>query len=72
MEPFLAQYPLLKYSYLFEIKYLTPQGTKKALPAAKLKKARVEAEDQLKRYSLDEKFQRVIKQTTLKNSLDLQ
>ncbi|MDQ1352920.1 MAG: hypothetical protein QG657_3226 [Acidobacteriota bacterium] len=66
MEPFLAQYPQLKYSYLLEIKYIKPQGTKKALPAAAIKKAREEAEDQLRRYSLDEKFQKAINRTTLK------
>jgi len=31
LEPFLAQYPGLKYSYLIEIKYIKPQGKKKEL-----------------------------------------
>ena len=66
MEPFLAQYPQLKYSYLIEIKYIPAQGTKKTLPKAKIEKARVEAEAQLRPYGLDEKFQKVIGQTTLK------
>ena len=67
MEPFLAQYPQLKYSYLIEIKYLPPQGgTKKTLSPAKLKTARQEAEDQLRQYSLDEKFKKGIGQTILK------
>ena len=66
MEPFLAQYPHIKYSYLIEIKYLPPPGTKKALSPAKLKTARKEAEEQLRQYSLDEKFQKAIGQTMLK------
>ena len=66
LEPFLAQYPQLKYSYLIEIKYIKPQGKKKALPPEKIKKVQEEAEDQLKRYSLDEKFLKAIGQTTLK------
>jgi hypothetical protein len=66
LEPFLAQYPQLKYSYLIEIKYIKSQGKKKALPPGKIKKVQEEAEDQLKRYSLDEKFLKAIGQTTLK------
>ncbi|MCX6580590.1 MAG: AAA family ATPase, partial [Candidatus Aminicenantes bacterium] len=66
LEPFLAQYPQLKYSYIIEIKYIKPQGKKKTLPPGNIKKVREEAEDQLKRYSLDEKFQKAIGQTTLK------
>ena len=68
LEPFLAQYPQLKYSYLIEIKYIKPQGTKKALSPSpgNIKKVREEAEAQLKRYSQDEKFQKAIGQTTLK------
>jgi hypothetical protein len=66
LEPFLAQYPQLKYSYLIEIKYIKPEGKKKTLPPGNIKKMREEAEDQLKRYSLDEKFQKAIGQTTLK------
>ncbi|MDQ1350068.1 MAG: hypothetical protein QG657_369 [Acidobacteriota bacterium] len=66
LEPFLAQYPQLKYSYLIEIKYIKPQGKKKTLPPGNIKKIREEAEDQLKRYSPDEKFQKAIGQTTLK------
>ncbi len=66
LEPFLAQYPQLKYSYLIEIKYIKPQGKKKAVPLGKIKKLQEEAEGQLKRYSLDEKFRKAIGQTTLK------
>ncbi|MDQ1350576.1 MAG: hypothetical protein QG657_878 [Acidobacteriota bacterium] len=66
LEPFLAQYPQLKYAYLIEIKYIKPQGKKKILPPGNIKKVREEAEDQLKRYCLDDKFQKAIGQTTLK------
>ncbi|MDQ1354863.1 MAG: hypothetical protein QG657_5172 [Acidobacteriota bacterium] len=66
MEPFLAQYPLLKYSYLIEIKYIPSQGGKKTIPRAKIEKAREEAEAQLKQYGLDDKFHKAIGQTTLK------
>ncbi|MCX6578634.1 MAG: PD-(D/E)XK nuclease domain-containing protein, partial [Candidatus Aminicenantes bacterium] len=68
LEPFLAQYPLLKYSYLIEIKYIKPQGTKKVLSPSpgNIKKVREEAEAQLNRYSQDDKFHKAIGQTTLK------
>jgi len=66
LEPFLAQYPQLKYSYLIEIKYLKPQGKKKALPPGKIKKMQEEAEGQLNRYSLDGKFLKAIGPTTMK------
>ncbi|MCX6583303.1 MAG: hypothetical protein NT166_24265 [Candidatus Aminicenantes bacterium] len=48
--------------------YIKPKGTKKALSPSpeNIKKVREEAEGQLKRYSLDEKFQKAIGETTLK------
>ncbi len=68
LEPFLAQYPGLKYSYLMEIKYVKPQGKakKKELTPDKLKTIKKEAEAQLNRYGGDEKFQKAIGSTTLK------
>jgi len=66
LEPFLAQYPGLKYSYLIEIKYIKPQGKKKELTPENLNKIKEEAENQLNKYSLDEKFRKTIGQTTLK------
>jgi hypothetical protein len=66
LEPFLAQYPQLKYSYLIEIKYIKPQDKKKALSPGKINKMKEEAGDQLDRYCLDEKFRQVIGPTTLK------
>jgi len=66
LEPFLAQYPGLKYSYLIEIKYIKPQGKKKELTPGQIETIKEEAERQLDKYSLDEKFQKSIGQTTLK------
>jgi hypothetical protein len=66
LEPFLAQYPGLKYSYLLEIKYIKPQAKKKELTPAKIKKIKEEAGVQLNRYSRDEKFKKAIGHTNLK------
>jgi hypothetical protein len=66
LEPFLAQYPQLKYSYLIEIKYIKPQSKKEELTPAKIKKIKEEAEAQLNRYCRDEKFKKAIGHTSLK------
>jgi hypothetical protein len=66
LEPFLAQYPGLKYSYLIEIKYSKPQDKKKELTPGKLKNIKEEAKTQLDQYGRDEKFKKTIGQTTLK------
>jgi hypothetical protein len=66
LEPFLAQFPGLKYSYLIEIKYIKTQGKKKESAPGKIKTIKEEAEFQLNKYSRDEKFQKAIGQTTLK------
>jgi hypothetical protein len=66
MEPFLAQYPQLKYSYLLEIKYIKPGTREKDLTPGKIKTIKAEAEAQINRYSRDEKFQKAVGQTTLK------
>jgi hypothetical protein len=66
LEPFLAQYPGLKYSYLIEIKYIKPRDKKKTIPREEMEKIKEEAENQLDRYSRDEKFQKTIGHTTLK------
>ncbi|MDQ1354006.1 MAG: family ATPase [Acidobacteriota bacterium] len=66
LEPFLAQYPGLKYAYLIEIKYIKPHGKKSELTPENLQKIKKEAESQLNKYSLDEKFRKSIGQTTLK------
>jgi hypothetical protein len=67
LEPFLAQYPGLKYSYLIEIKYIKPSEFKKAKTGKKqILQLKEEAESQIDGYSKDEKFQKVIGGTTLK------
>jgi hypothetical protein len=66
LEPFLAQYPGLKYSYLIEIKYIKPRDKKKELTPVQIKTIKEEAGRQLNKYSLDEKLQKSIGQTTLK------
>jgi hypothetical protein len=66
LEPFLAQYPGLKYSYLVEIKYIKPPDKKKELTPGKIKKIKEEAEAQLNRYSRDEKFKKAVGHTILK------
>ena len=74
LEPFLAQYPQLKYSYLLEIKYIQSRAKKNDLTPGKIKTIKAEAEAQLNRYRRDEKFQKAIGQTTLKekSGVDLQ
>ena len=66
LEPFLAQYPGLKYAYLIELKYIKPQDKKNELTPENLKKIKEEAENQLNKYGLDEKFRKTIGFTTLK------
>jgi hypothetical protein len=62
LDPFLARYEGIKYSYLLEIKYaktgLQPGD-------AKIHQLKAEAEAQLKNYSLDKKFKKNIEKTTL-------
>jgi hypothetical protein len=70
MEPFLLQYPAIKYAYIVEIKYLKAAQSKSEIISQpdlqdQIKKMCKEAESQLKQYCLDEKFQKTIGQTTL-------
>jgi hypothetical protein len=67
LEPFLAQYPGIGYSYLIEIKYIKPSEFKKTKTGRKqIQLLTKEAESQLDGYSKDEKFQKAIGRTTLK------
>jgi hypothetical protein len=62
LEPFLARYAGIKYSYILEIKYLKP-GNKPGDPGVQ---ALIHtAEEQLKSYSIDKKFKKTIEKTTL-------
>jgi hypothetical protein len=62
MEPFLARYEGIKYSYLVEIKYTKAGANAKDAEIGRLKS---EAEEQLKKYSIDKKFRKNIEKTTL-------
>ena len=64
--PLSVQYPGIKYSYLVEFKYLKPSEAEKDNSPDVVKKLRDEAESQLNRYCLDEKFKKAIGSTTLK------
>ena len=67
MEPFVAVYEGLKYSYLLEIKYIKPEGKGKKKPARPtpgvIQKLKTEAEEQLRTYSIDEKFRKSMEKT---------
>jgi hypothetical protein len=66
IEPFLARYDGIKYSYMIELKYIPVSETK--VPEnmeLRLEKLKKEAETQLNRYSGDEKFKKTIGKTTL-------
>jgi hypothetical protein len=62
LEPFLARYEGIKYSYLLEIKYLK-SGAKRGDPG--VQELINTAEEQLKTYSMDEKFSKNIEKTRL-------
>ncbi|MCX6582340.1 MAG: AAA family ATPase [Candidatus Aminicenantes bacterium] len=62
MEPFIARYEGIKYSYLLEIKYIKAGVKPEDAEVLQLKEA---AEEQLKRYSIDEKFLKNIDKTKL-------
>lgn len=62
LEPFLARYEEMKYSYILEIKYLKQSAPNQEDKIQQLQK---EAEEQLKTYSLDQRFKKSIYPTTL-------
>jgi len=62
MEPFIARYEGIRYSYLLELKYIKAGVKPGDTQVRQLKKA---AEEQLKRYSIDKKFLKNIEKTTL-------
>ncbi len=62
MEPFLARYEELKYSYLLEIKYMKA-GAKQ--DDRKIQQLISEGEAQINAYALDEKYKKTIEKTTL-------
>ncbi len=62
MEPFIARYEGINYSYILELKYITT-GVKPDDP--KIRQLKSGAEEQLKKYSIDKKFGKVIEKTNL-------
>lgn len=65
-EPFLARYEGIKYSYLLEIKYIPKkEGKSQKNMEKETRLLRAEAENQLKRYTGDEKFKKTIGPTTM-------
>jgi hypothetical protein len=65
MEPFLAVYEGIKYSYIIEIKYIPKSKSKDQQLEEKISRLKKEAEAQLNRYSGDEKLQKSTGGTTL-------
>ncbi|MDQ1354152.1 MAG: hypothetical protein QG657_4461 [Acidobacteriota bacterium] len=67
MEPFIAVYEGLKFSYVLEIKYIKPEGKRKKKPAKPareiIEKLKSEAEEQLRHYCIDEKFRKRMEKT---------
>ncbi|MCP5108950.1 MAG: hypothetical protein GY950_36540, partial [bacterium] len=64
LEPFLAAYEGIAYSFMLEIKYIKAGGKRK--PAdSRVQRLKKEAEEQLKSYGLDEKFRKTIGKTKL-------
>ena len=63
MEPFIAVYESLKYSYVLEIKYIKPEGRRKKPAPGVIKKLKIEAEEQLQNYIIDEKFKKNMAKT---------
>lgn len=61
LEPFVIRYKDMKYSYILEIKYIKP----KEFSERKMKAVKSGAEVQLKKYSSDKKFKKMIGSTTL-------
>ena len=67
MEPFLAQFPAIKFSYIIEIKYIKPTDYKKSGTRSNLiQQLKEEAESQLIQYSKDKKLKEITGSTTLK------
>jgi hypothetical protein len=61
LEPFLVVYDGIRYTYLLEIKYMKKSEDRQE----RLQQLKLEAENQLKAYSLDSKLQKSLGRTTL-------
>ena len=62
MEPFMAGFPDMEYSYILEIKYIKPSEYGEEIKNRKIDEAR----EQLERYSVDDRFKKSIERTALK------
>jgi hypothetical protein len=62
LEPFLARYAGIEYSYILEIKYLK-SGSKRGDPV--VQESIQTGEEQLRAYSIDEKYRKTIEKTNL-------
>jgi hypothetical protein len=62
LEPFLARYEGVKYAYILEIKYVQAGVSP---DDEKVRQLKSEAEEQLGKYSIDEKFKKTIEKTHL-------
>jgi hypothetical protein len=66
MEPFLARYEGIEFSYFLEIKYIPKTKNKNRDELEKnIRQLKTAAEEQLKKYTEDEKFNKTIGKTTL-------
>ena len=77
LEPFIARYQGIQYSYLLEIKYIKPDVGKKVITEGgdlkkvetqfkpEIEKMALAAEQQLKKYSSDEKLKKILDRTKL-------
>ena len=64
MEPFLAGFEGIKYSFALEIKYIKPKENREP-GSAEIKRLKADAEEKLEKYGADEKFRKSIQKTTL-------
>jgi hypothetical protein len=64
MEPFLARYEGIQYAYILEIKYITADEGKE-IDNGKCQQLKAEAQKQLEKYSIDEKFKKTMEKTRL-------
>ncbi|KPA15640.1 protein containing DUF1703 [Candidatus Magnetomorum sp. HK-1] len=63
LEPFLARYPDLKYSYLIELKYISRKEYSEAIQQEKIKKAK----KQLNQYAASERVKKSVGNTQIAN-----
>jgi len=65
MEPFLARYEGIKFSYMLEIKFIKAGKTREEMGEDKVRRLKAGAEKQLRGYGIDKKFRKNIEKTSL-------